>query len=154
MLVPWQQPAVIAHSGLLAASYRRWTGRDLLGAAIAGGSLARDLYHAPFALLSHGTEADPLFNYANLKAQGLWELDWDYLIGTPSRRSAEAGAQADRSEALTAALQHGFVANYSGIRIAASGRRFRIEDGVIWNLMDAYERLQGQAAMFSRWQFL
>jgi len=53
-------------------------------------ALAARLYAAAFVVLAHGTEPDPLFNYANLAAQALFERDWDEFIGLPSRLSAEA----------------------------------------------------------------
>ena len=95
-----------------------------------------------------------LFNYANLCAQGLWELDWDAFVGMPSRRSAEVEARGDRSTALRSALSEGWLEGYSGIRITASGRRFKIFDGLIWNLLDGDGVRRGQAATFSRWEFV
>ena len=38
------------------------------------------------------------------------------------------------------------------LRIARSGRRFVIEDGVIWNLVDRDGILHGQAAAFRTWR--
>jgi hypothetical protein len=46
------------------------------------------------------------------------------------------------------------VDNYSGIRISASGRRFRIENATVWNLADAGGRIHGQAATFHHWTYL
>ena len=40
----------------------------------------------------------------------------------------------------------GFIRDYAGVRIAASGRRFRIDDAVVWNLVDADGVRHGQAA--------
>ena len=41
-----------------------------------------ELYDHPWALLCHGTEPDPLFVYANLTAQRLWERTLvDFLAG-------------------------------------------------------------------------
>ncbi len=139
---------------MLNDSYRHWTGHCLLENPGDAEKLSRALYLAPFVLVSHGTEADPLFNYANLTAQRLWELSWGDFVGMPSRRSAELQAQADRSSALSSALNGGWLRGYSGIRIAAGGRRFRIYDGTIWNLLDVAGERKGQAATFSRWEFL
>ena len=50
--------------------------------------------------------------------------------------------------------QNGFIANYGGVRISKNGRRFRIEDALVWNLLDGARNLCGQAAMFDHWQFL
>lgn len=42
----------------------------------------------------------------------------------------------------------GFIDDYAGIRISATGRRFRIERAVVWNLIDPEGRIHGQAATF------
>jgi len=151
---PWQQPDIVEHSRLLNDSFHHWTGRTLLEEVVPKEALARALYQASFVLVSHGIEADPLFNYANRAAQGLWELDWEGFVGLPSRRSAEDQAQSDRTAALSSALSQGWMEGYSGIRIAAGGQRFRIYDGVIWNLLDTHGVMRGQAATFSRWEFI
>jgi hypothetical protein len=52
---------------------------------------------------------------------------------------------------LERVTRDGFIADYSGIRIAASGRRFRIERAVVWNLIDADGTRHGQAATFDCW---
>jgi hypothetical protein len=151
---PWKSAEIIRHARLLDDSYRHWTGRGLLGERCESEALSRALYQAPMALLSHGTQADPLFNYANARAQELWGLAWGQFVGMPSRHSAETQERVDRSTALSSALSEGYLSGYSGIRIAANGRRFRIYDGEIWNLLDGEGGLQGQAAAFSRWDFL
>jgi hypothetical protein len=151
---PWTHPAIIDHSRLLADGFHRWTGRHLLRDRLSPEDLAHRLYQAPFVLLSHGTEADPLFNYANLTAQCLWELDWSQMVGMPSRRSAEPVEQAKRAQALGAAGQGGCLQGYTGIRISAGGRRFRILDGIIWTLLNAEGVRVGQAATFAHWEFL
>jgi hypothetical protein len=59
----------IDHSVLLLESHLRLVGRPLLGVAGSASERARALYFAPFVVLSHGTEADPIFNYGN----ALWD---------------------------------------------------------------------------------
>ena len=76
-------------------------------------------------VLAHGTEPDPLFNYANLAAQHLFELSWDEFIGLPSRLSAEAPERSERERLLARVTTHGFIDDYSGIRISKSGHRYR-----------------------------
>ena len=46
----------------------------------------------------------------------------------------------------------GFIDDYAGVRISASGKRFRIERAVVWNLVDPAGGHHGQAATFSHWQ--
>jgi hypothetical protein len=48
----------------------------------------------------------------------------------------------------------GFIDDYSGVRIARTGRRFRITHATVWNLLSPDGRACGQAAMFGNWTFL
>jgi hypothetical protein len=130
---------------LLIASYAGIVGRDLV--ADAGGS---PLYDAPAVVLMHGTQADPVFCFANRTAQGLWGYPWDEFITLPSRLSAETELQADRDQLLARARAQGFIDDYAGIRIAKDGRRFRINGVVLWNVMVDGVR-HGQAAVFRAW---
>jgi hypothetical protein len=150
----WHSQAIIAHTQLLAQSYRRFTGRDLLPGLFNPLGLARNLFLAPFVVVSHGTEADPVLNYGNQAALNLWELTWEELTRTPSRLTAETPEQAERARLLAAVTARGFIDDYSGIRIAKTGRRFRIERATVWNLVTERGELRGQAATFDRWEFL
>jgi hypothetical protein len=107
--------------------------------------------HAPFAVLAHNTDSDPIFTYANMAAQLCFEYGWDEFLTLRSRLSAEADLQEKRQATLDIVARDGFVAGYSGVRIAKSGRRFRIADAVIWNLTDEAGDFRGQAAMFPSW---
>lgn len=49
------------------------------------------------SIVSHGTETDPVFWFANRAAQGLWEMDWARFTRTPSRLSAEPDERATRA---------------------------------------------------------
>lgn len=112
---------------------------------------ARRLYYAPFALLSHGTEQDPVINYANHTAQQLFEMQWHEFTQLPSRFSAEAVLQQERNALLQRVNKQGYIDDYSGVRIAKSGQRFKIEDATVWNIQDDDGSYCGQAAMFSLW---
>jgi predicted DNA-binding protein (UPF0251 family) len=48
--------------------------------------------------------------------------------------------------------EHGYVDDYTGIRVAKSGWRFRILRATIWNLLDASGRRVGQAASIPAWE--
>lgn len=134
------------------AWYRRLTGRDLVDPALSDPDAARAMFQAPFVLLCHDTREDPVFNYGNLTALGLFELDWERLTRMPSRLSAEAPDRAERARLLAAVSERGFIDDYSGVRISATGRRFRIARATVWNLFDDEGRLAGQAATFADWQ--
>lgn len=139
------------HAALLMRSYRHWTGRDLVDPALPAAAAARTLYEAPFVVLSHDTAADPRFTYANQAAQRLFELPWHDIVGMPSRHSAEPVARAERERLLARVAVDGYIESYSGVRIARSGRRFRLRDAIVWNLLDEAGRHCGQAACFSHW---
>lgn len=103
---------------------------------------------AELAVVAHDTRADPCFVYANLCAQRCFERSWEQLIGMPSRLSAEAPERAERAAMLERVASHGFIRDYRGLRVAASGRRFWIEGGIIWNVRRADGSPWGQAACF------
>jgi len=138
---------------LLLHSYQQLLGKPLLEKS-ASLSLGRQVYEVDFALLSHNTAADPLFNYANQTAQNLFELSWPEFIGMPSRFSAEPVNREERERLLNQVTSRGYIDNYSGIRIAKSGQRFLIERAVVWNVHDSAQRYVGQAACFSDWRLL
>lgn len=137
-----------AHAALLLHSYRRHLGKSLLPPFVDPGVQAQALYEADFAVVSHGTEDDPIFNYANLYAQRQFELDWASFVQLPSRLSVEAGNREAREKLMAQVKAQGFIDNYSGVRVAASGRRFTINAAVVWNLYDEAGHYRGQAATF------
>jgi len=116
--------------------------------------LAERIFHAPFVLVSHGIESDPVLNYGNEAALTLWEMTWAELTHTPSRLTAEAPNREERGRLLATVTAQGFIDNYTGIRISKTGRRFRITQATVWNLLDERQHYRGQAAMFAHWEFL
>lgn len=145
---------LIRHVAILYASYLHWTGKLLIDAATEPQLAVAALDQAPFALVSHGTQADPIFNYANRQALELFEMSWAEFTVLPSRFSTETVNQAERAKLLQRVGQHGYSDDYVGIRIAKSGRRFMIRNATIWNLLDADGKYHGQAALIRAWQFL
>ncbi len=140
---PAHDPIFVA---LLTGSYQRFAGRPLVAdRQIEPDWLYRD---APFALLAHDTAADPRFVYANQAAQRVFGYSWGEFVGMPSRLSAELPERAERQRLLDAVTRDGVVRNYAGVRIAKDGSRFRIADGVVWQLVDEDGVLRGQAATF------
>lgn len=142
------------HSELLIYSYRRLTGRDLVQPRRCPEDRCRALYEAPYGVVSHDTGEDPVFNYANRTAQSVFEMDWQAFTRLPSRKSAEPVNRAERARLLARVTQQGFIDDYRGVRISATGRRFRIEEATVWNLVDENGTYRGQAAVFYRWSQL
>ena len=137
------------HVADLLRSYHELTGKHLISPTDDYAKLA---YEAPFALLSHDGADDPLLTYGNQTGQKLFAMDWGKLVGTPSRKTAEAPERTEREELLRRVAENGFIDDYSGIRIAADGRRFVIRNATVWNVTDARGERIGQAATFSGWE--
>ena len=135
-------------------SYRQLLLEDLLPDLQTDEQFARQLFYAPFALVSHDTASDPVFNYANLKALELFELNWEDFAALPSRLSAEPVNQAERERLLAEVTENGYINHYEGVRISSTGKRFLIRNAVVWNLLDNKQRYKGQAAWFNEWVFL
>lgn len=95
-----------------------------------------------------------MLNYGNAVALRLWEMSWEELTRTPSRLTAEAPLRDERARLLAAVTAHGFIDDYSDIRISRTGRRFHIAQATVWNLVTEREEPCGQAATFSEWKFL
>jgi hypothetical protein len=134
---------------LLVSSYHRLTGRRLIDSNSPNPWQA--CWTAPRVIVAHGTQADPIFFYGNQLALSLFELDFAAFTQLPSRYSAEPLLREERDALLARVREHGFIDDYAGVRISASGRRFRIEQAVVWNILDEQGGLHGQAATFERW---
>ena len=137
---------------ILIRSFQHWIGRDLLEKK--EGDLAQALFEAPFVVVSHGTQVDPILNYGNRKALELWEMDWKTLTSTSSRLTAEPDSREARARLLNEVTGRGYIDHYSGVRISKTGKRFKIENAVVWNLLDEKGMSCGQAAMFKDWMYL
>ena len=138
----------VEHTERLRRSFHALTGRNLIDPALAPEVAADALFHAPFVVLSHNTDPDPLLTYGNQSALELFELTWEELIQMPSRLTAEAPDQAERARLLAQVAARGFIDNYAGVRVSRTGKRFRIEQATVWNLTDERGRFCGQAATF------
>jgi len=146
--------ATTRHTGYLLRSFQRVVGQALLpplGDAILD---AQQLFAAPFVVLSHGIEEDPILNYGNAVAFQLWEMTATQFCATPSRLTAEPTLREDRQHVLDTVARQGYITGYAGIRVSASGRKFLIENVVLWNVSDDEGNPLGQAASFDRWSFV
>ena len=147
----WCRPDVIAQSARLISSFRACVGRDLIAASADEVENAKALFTAPFALLSHGTQEDPILNYGNHTALTLWEMDFARFTQMPSRLTAEPMLREERQRLLETAARKGYIDDYSGVRISASGQRFLISNVILWTVTDAHGAKCGQAAVFDTW---
>lgn len=140
---------IASHLRLLLDSYTRLTGKVLLDASeLDDDALIKELNNAPYALVSHGTEDDPVFNYGNNTALNVFAMSWDEFTTMPSKYSAEAPTREERQQLLSEVKDKGYVSRYHGIRIAKDGRRFPINDVTVWNVIDDEGIYRGQAATY------
>jgi len=116
------------------------------------GEAVRALDSAPYAVVSHDTRPDPIFNYGNRMALQLFEMTWDDFTALPSRLSAEPLLQEERERLLAGVSQRGYIDDYTGVRISATGKRFLIRNATVWNLLDEFGKPCGQAALLKDWQ--
>lgn len=150
----WAEQRHVDWAQCLLDSFRHWTGRELIERAGSLNQQASALFSAPFVVVSHGGQADPILNYGNRAALDLWEMTWEELCRTPSRLTAEPIDQVERARMLADAQARGYIADYRGVRISKSGRRFAVEHALVWNVLTADGTLAGQAATFSQWKRL
>lgn len=148
----WHSAASLQHSQVLLDSYARLLGRELLPRVGPVEEQAWALFHAPFVVLSHGTQDDPILNYGNAAALALWETDLATFTSMPSRLTAEAPRRDERARLLERVARDGYIDDYSGIRISTTGQRFFIERATVWNVFDSDGVRVGQAATFSEWR--
>ena len=81
-------------------------------------------------------------------------MTWEEFVRTPSRKTAEPVHRDERARLLDRTRKNGYIDDYAGIRVSKTGKRFKIEKAVIWNISDENGRYYGQAATFDTWHYL
>ena len=109
------------HAELILSCLFRMTGRNLVDPEQSDKERYRLLFEAPFCIVSHNTEDDPVFNYGNIAALELFEMKWGDFIRLPSRFSAEQQIREERERLLARVAEQGFIEDYKGVRISSSG---------------------------------
>ena len=132
-------------------SFRHFLKRELIDRTGSPEEQAERLFNASFVIASHGTEKIPIFNYGNQKALDLFEMTLGDFTNMESRKSAEPMNQEERERFLKQVTENGFIENYSGVRISSTGKRFKVENVAVWNLLDENGNRCGQAATFDKW---
>jgi len=150
----WATPAMLTWCQYLLDSYVFWLKKELI---YRNGTLydqAERLFNSPFVVASHDQQADPVLNYGNRTALNLWEMDWEQFTKTPSRLTAEPINREERTRMLAQAKKQGYISDYHGIRISSTGKRFSVEQAIIWTIQKPDGVVLGQGATFSAWQFI
>ncbi|NNE37679.1 MAG: MEKHLA domain-containing protein [Gammaproteobacteria bacterium] len=142
------------HIQLLRFSHKKITGQDMVNVSLSEVEAAKKVYYSPSVVLSHDTQTDPVLNYVNQAGLKLFELDWSQMLTMPSRLTAEPMERGERQALLDKVSGQGYINDYTGVRISSTGRRFKIENATVWNLVDTSDNYRGQAAMFRNWEYL
>jgi hypothetical protein len=142
------------HAALIRHSYSHWLLSELIPECTNELDFAKRLFEADFAVVTHNSLIEPIFNYANQKALELFEFDWQDFTCLASKHSAEPINQSERERLLAVVTKNGYIDHYEGIRLSSTGKRFVIKNAVVWNLIDKHQSYQGQAACFKHWTFL
>ena len=96
----WNTPERIQHTQLMLDSFERYLGRSLIDRSGNSRLEAEKVFRAPFVVVSHGTQDDPILNYGNATALELWEMDFTTLTSTPSRLTAEPVHRDERARCI------------------------------------------------------
>jgi hypothetical protein len=142
----YRAPDIAKAITAIASSFHRLLGKDLVDPC---SDVVQALWQTHSVILAHGTQHDPIFYFGNRAALACFETDLDTLLAMPSRLSAEAPQRGERQALLDRVAAHGFIDDYAGVRISARGRRFRIEQAVVWTVSDEAGLRIGQAATFA-----
>jgi len=154
MQTQWAKPEIVQWCQYLLDSYAYWVKQELIQRHDTPLDQAERLFSSPLAVASHGAEDDPILNYGNQTALNLWVMDWKQFTQTPSRLTAEPVNREERSRMLEQAKTQGYISDYRGIRISSTGKRFLVDQAIIWNIHKPDGTVLGQGATFSTWSYL
>ena len=150
----WTEPEIVQWSQYLLDSYAYWVKQELIDRSGTSLEQSERLFRNPCIVVSHGLEDDPILNYGNQVALNLWIMDWKQFTQTPSRLTAEPINREERARMLEQAKTQGYIADYRGVRISSTGKRFQVDQAIIWNIQKPDGTALGQGATFSTWRFL
>ena len=128
-------------------------GVDLFDFDKAGVIAAKKMFHAPFGIFSFDNAEKPVFTYANLTALELFDTSWEELTQMTIDELMDAESWKETINMIANVKQKGALPNYSGKRVSKTGKQFNFENGIIWNLLDEFLTVDGQAVVFANWNF-
>lgn len=105
-----------------------------------------------YVLITHGTEADPIYNFGNNAALAAFFRSWESLVAMPSAQSVVLRSidEEMRIILMKKVTDDGFVEGASGIRVRDDGAYIKLVDAIVWNCHDKSGAKIGQAAFFDR----
>ena len=162
---------ILTHIRLVDNSLRLWTGKGVLermGMTTVDAEDRRDdqnddyeqIYlNDRYVLITHGTEDDPIYNFANRAALAAFWRPWDDVVQLPSSQSVVLRSvdESKRIELMKSVTENNYVEEATGIRVRDDGKFIQLVDAVVWNVVDdgdddGNRTYIGQAAFFDRYQ--
>ena len=107
--------------------------------------------HKRYAVLSHGTQDDPIFCYSNVATREAFQYTEDEFYQLPSRYSAPGGGERqDRQKVMDDADNSNLWTNFSGIRQRSDKSLFEFSNVILWNVYNPEGVRVGQSAVFDK----
>jgi len=103
---------------------------------------------APFSLVVHSADKDPVFLYLNNTGLNSFKYPVEEVLGYPSRFSAREEDRSEREVLLQRVSTAGIADSYNGVRVDKYGTPFSIFGGIVWQLFREDKTVWGQAALF------
>eukprot|EP00977_Amphora_coffeiformis_P013038 scaffold3339_cov174-Amphora_coffeaeformis.AAC.6 len=131
-------------------SLERITGQGLLDRMEGVETLGEVHENERYAVLSHGTQSDPVYNYFNKGA--LLQFEWPELevYSLPSRYSAPEILRDGREEEIKSAVEQDVMTIPTATRQSKHGALFQLTNVTLWNVYDDEGERVGQTAIFDR----
>ena len=156
----WYEPIMTHHSFHLINSLYEYTGEQLVDIKLLEENptvAAKELFFLSNRVVaSCGIQSEslgPILNFGNAEALKLWGASWEQFTSMYGAHTADVDNRDKRQAFLDSLQMRGYATGYSGVRITLDGRRFRIFDATVWNVVEN-GNMFGQAATFGHWEFL
>jgi hypothetical protein len=132
-------------------SLKRFTGKSLLE-VMDGVSTIRNVHdNERYAVLSHGNQTDPVYNYFNKGAFLTFQWPESEIYSLPSRYSAPDGfVRKDRQKMMQTVVEQNLVVIPIAIRQTKAGEFFQLSNVTLWNVYSDEGVRLGQTAVFDR----
>jgi hypothetical protein len=108
--------------------------------------------HERYAVVSHGTQDDPIFCYANAATLATFQYSEEEFYQLPSRKSAPTvGGERNNRQKIMKDVDNNQVWDIpSGIRQRKDGSLFEFRDVILWNVYTDKGQRVGQCAVYDR----
>ena len=102
-----------------------------------------------FAVLSHGNQSDPIYNYVNAAGFRVFRWPEEVYYQLPSRKSAPEGAARNERAKVVDNTVAGDITNIAeAVRVRYPNAKVTLRDAILWNVYDDDGYRVGQTVLF------